>query len=68
MLTVKIKENTKQGKALAEYVKTLPFVEILEDETETELLKQIEQGLKDVKRIKEGQLPQRTVKQMINDK
>ena len=33
MLTVKIKENTKQGKAFAEFIKTLPFVIVIDDKT-----------------------------------
>ena len=33
-MILKINENTQQAKAFAEYIKTLPFVEIIDEETE----------------------------------
>lgn len=33
MVTFRIKENSKQAKAVLEMLKTLPFVEIIEDDT-----------------------------------
>ncbi len=46
----------------------LKFVDAIVDETETEsdLLKEIEIGLKEVQKIRKGELPRRTLKQMIN--
>lgn len=54
MLYLKIKENTQQAKAFAEYIKTLPFVEIIEAEdfdkiTKEELIDAITTSLKEVK-------------------
>ncbi|MFY7787141.1 MAG: hypothetical protein ACOVQA_04635 [Thermoflexibacteraceae bacterium] len=54
MLYLKIKDNTQQAKAFAEYIKTLPFVEIIEAEdfekiTKTQLLDDIKTSLKEVK-------------------
>ncbi len=45
----------------------LKFVDSIVDETETEsnLLKEIEIGLKEVQKIRKGELPRRTLKQMI---
>jgi hypothetical protein len=59
MVTIKIKQNSKQAKLFLEYVKTLSFVEVLNtsdtssNKKET-LLSDIEKGLKEVKSIREG--------------
>ena len=39
-----------------------------ETEQETALLKEIETGLKEVKRIRKGELPRKTLKQMLSEK
>ena len=46
------------------------FINSIVDETEeeTDLLKEIEIGLKQVKKIRNGELPRKTLKQMINGK
>jgi|GEM_PF-3500132 len=59
MVTIKIRENSKQAKLFLEYVKSLSFVEFLEDSSKTtkkkeKLLNDIENGLKEVKNIREG--------------
>jgi hypothetical protein len=59
MVTIKVKQNSKQAKLFLEYVKTLPFVEVLNtsdtssNKKET-LLSDIEKGLQEVKSIREG--------------
>ncbi len=56
MLYLKVKENTQQAKAFAEYIKTLPFVEVIEVEEFTTITK--EQFIADLKtslqEVKEG--------------
>lgn len=61
MVTVKIRNNSKQAKVLLEYMKTFSFVEFVENKTEktkilkrNSLLKDIETGLNEVKSIREG--------------
>jgi hypothetical protein len=55
MVYIKIKENTAQGKLFAAYAKTLPFVEIVEENELTPkqrkemLLKGFEEGLLQIK-------------------
>ncbi len=48
----------------------LKFVNSMIDDTEeeTDLLSEIEIGLKQVKKIRNGELPRKTLKQMINGK
>jgi hypothetical protein len=48
----------------------LKFVDSITDESDsnTDLLKEIETSLKEVKKIRSGQLPRRTIKQMIHGK
>ncbi len=48
----------------------LKFVNAIDDEPEpeTDLLKQIETGLKQVKKIRNGELPRKSLKQMLNGK
>jgi hypothetical protein len=61
MVTFKIKENSRQAKIFLEYIKTLSFVEILSNseksaEKEKAFLSDIENGLKEVKNIREGKI------------
>jgi hypothetical protein len=48
----------------------LKFVNSISDETEkeTHLLKEIEIGLKEVKKIQKGEISRKTIKQMVNGK
>ncbi len=48
----------------------LKFVNSMIDDTEeeTDLLNEIEIGLKQVKKIRNGELPRKTLKQMLNGK
>ena len=48
----------------------LKFVSSITDESEeaTSLMKEIEIGLKQVKKMRNGELPKRTLKQMLNAK
>jgi hypothetical protein len=61
MVTFKIKQNSRQAKIFLEYIKTLSFVEILSNseksaEKEKAFLSNIENGLKEVKNIREGKI------------
>jgi hypothetical protein len=61
MVTFKIKENSRQAKIFLEYIKTLSFVEILSNseksaEKEKAFLSDIENGLNEVKNIREGKI------------
>lgn len=61
MVTFKIKENSRQAKIFLEYIKTLSFVEILSSsekssKKEKALLSDIENGLKEVKDIRDGKV------------
>lgn len=62
MVTVKIKENSKQAKLLLEYIKGFSFVEFVSNESykssskEEKFLTDIEKGLREVKQIREGKL------------
>ncbi len=75
-LTINIDNNLAKGKALLLYLKAISFeansfitieTNTLENIKEIELLTQIEAGLKDVKKIKEGKAPEKTLKQMLNE-
>jgi hypothetical protein len=67
-MILRIKENTQQAKAFAEYIKTLSFVEIIDEEKETVISK--EQFLEDIKtslkEIKEGKT--KPLKDLLNGK
>ena len=69
MLYFKIAENTVQGKAFAEYVKTLPFIEIVENEfieskntNRNEFLEDIKTSIKQAKDMNSGKMSKRTLK------
>ncbi|GEM_PF-1977289 len=73
MLYIAIKENTMQGKAFAEFVKTLPFVDIVEKEStakmsKKEFLDDFKQSMKEVKLMQEGKIKKKSLKQMLNGK
>ncbi|MDP2888304.1 MAG: hypothetical protein Q8P34_04955 [Bacteroidota bacterium] len=69
METITLKINTRSNKGrfliglIREMAKDGTFIEI-----ESNVMDEIESGLKQVKKIQDGELPSRSVKQMINDK
>lgn len=74
MVTVKIKENSKQAKLLLEYMKGLSFVEFIDSnkavsqKTKKELfLEDIEKCLHEVKMIREGKITPLSVKDLLDD-
>jgi hypothetical protein len=72
MVTFKIKENSRQAKIFLEYIKTLSFVEILSNseksaEKEKAFLSDIENGLKEVKNIREGKIKPLSTTDLWND-
>lgn len=75
MVTVKIKDNTKQAKLLLEYIKGFSFVEFVETEIKNppskkdkKFLEDIEKGLLEVKQIREGNLKPLSVNDLWDDK
>lgn len=57
MTQIKIKEDTKEGKALLAFIRTLPFVEIIAEDSDTkistdEFLSDFKESLKEVKNKK----------------
>jgi hypothetical protein len=72
MVTFKIKENSRQAKMFLEYIKTLSFVKILSNseksaEKEKAFLSDIENGLKEVKNIREGKIKPLSTTDLWND-
>lgn len=72
MVTIKIKQNSKQAKIFLEYVKTLSFVEVIETiesclENKESLLSDIENGLREVKKIREGKIKPLSTSDLWND-
>jgi hypothetical protein len=74
MVTVKIKENSKQAKLLLEYMKSLSFVEFIDSKKATvskskkELfLEDLEKSLREVKMIQEGKLAPLSVKDLWDE-
>jgi len=69
METIKLKINTRNNKGkyllglIKEMAKDGTFVEI-----EADVIDEITTGLKQVKKIQAGELPKRSVKQMLHDK
>ena len=76
MVTVKIKENSKQAKLLLEYIKGFSFVEFVETEInkksskkeEEKFLTDIEKGLREVKLIQEGKLKPLSINDLWDEK
>ena len=71
-----IDNSLAKGKALLFYLKAIAYEtnsfitiepEIFENKKESNLLSQIEAGLQDVKKMKEGKVPEKTLKQMLNE-
>ena len=72
MVTIKIKQNSKQAKLFLDYVKTLSFVEVIETtessaENKENLLTDIEKGLREVKKIREGKTKPLSTSDLWND-
>ena len=72
MVTIKIKQNSKQAKLFLDYVKTLSFVEVIETtesclENKESLLSDIENGLREVKKIREGKIKPLSTSDLWND-
>ncbi|WP_396173518.1 hypothetical protein [Flavobacterium sp.] len=74
MVTVKIKDNSKQAKLLLEYIKGFSFVEFVTDRSTKSSLKQekfltdIENGLREIKQIREGKVKPLTVSDLWDEK
>lgn len=68
MLYIRIKENTQQAKLFAQYIKTLPFVEIIDIENSDKITKKqfIEDFRKSLKEFKEKKT--KSLKYLLNDK
>ena len=72
MVTIKIKQNSKQAKLFLEYVKTLSFVEIVATSSSSSSRKDgfvadIEKGLQEVKDIREGKVKPLSTADLWND-
>lgn len=74
MVTVKIKENTKQGKLLLEYIKGLSFATIENGKSQKVIttkkdafLNDFEKGIKEVKLIREGKIKPLTINDLWNE-
>ena len=72
MVTFKIKEHSSQARPFLEYIKTLSFVEILptsevSSKKEKALLADIENGLKEVKDIREGKIKPLSTSDLWNE-
>jgi hypothetical protein len=75
MVTVKIKENSKQARLLLDYIKGFSFVEFVEADATKKparksdlFLADIEKGLREVKQIREGKLKPLSVNDLWDDK
>lgn len=73
MVTVKIKDNSKQAKLLLEYIKGFSFVEFVTDGStkssskQEKFLTDIENGLREVKQIREGKVKPLTVSDLWDE-
>ena len=73
MVTVKIKDNSKQAKLLLEYIKGFSFVEFVTDRStkssskREKFLADIENGLREVKQIREGKVKPLTVSDLWDE-
>jgi hypothetical protein len=66
--TIEINERTNKGKALRAFLECEDVV-TLKPFSEVELLlKEIATGLSEVKKMQDGQMPKRTIAQMLNAK
>ena len=72
MVTIKINENSEQARLLLEYIKSLSFVEIITTSEKSltkknALLSDIEDGLQEVKNIREGKIKPLSTSDLWND-
>lgn len=73
-ITIKINERTKAGKAfmaMTNFFRDSKAIEIIDPDMiakEKAFMKDIENGLKEVKLIKEGKLKPKTLKELLNEK
>jgi len=68
MLVLKVKNNTKQAQAFIKLSKTMDFIEFVELDKSSILLSEIEIGLKEVKQMQKGEIPKKTLKEMLDGK
>ena len=61
-------KNGARQSVIMPYIDWLKINKLLENESVVLLLEDIEKGLKQVKLIKEGKLPKKTFKQLLNEK
>ena len=75
-LTISIDNKSAKGKAFLLYLKAIAYEvdsflsiesETVEMKNEKKLLSQIEAGLKDVRKMREGKAPEKTLRQMLNE-
>jgi len=65
---LKIDTRTKQAKYLLDYLKSLKFVEVVDDvEEELSLMEQIEVGLREVNMMQKGILKEKTLDEFIEE-
>ena len=61
-------ERGDRQSVIMPYIDWLKINELLSNKGTVLLLEEIEKGLKQVKQIKEGKLPKKTFKQLLNEK
>ena len=61
-------EHGARQSVIMPYIDWLKINKLLANESVVLLLEEIEKGLKQVKLIKEGKLPKKTFKQLLNEK
>ena len=61
-------ERGDRQSVIMPYIDWLKINELLSNKGTVILLEEIEKGLKQVKQIKEGKLPKKTFKQLLNEK
>ena len=61
-------EHGDRQSVIMPYIDWLKIDKLLANESVVLLLEEIEKGLKQVKLIKEGKLPKKTFKQLLNEK
>ena len=64
-LTLDVKENKVEF--LLELLKNFSFVKVDKKNSKNEILKSIEQGLKEVKLVEQGKLKSRSAKSFLNE-
>lgn len=66
MVHIKIKENSKQAKAFIEFARTMSFIEFVEEQKKEKILNEIREGLKDVKKMRDGKKRKKTASEMLD--